>query len=284
MCCRWSGSLDPRLNKRPWTDDEVAELLRLAEELQHAWGAIASALNTGRSELAVRNQYYSHRRFLARHPGVSPSVSTSSKHRSAGLQQHADVAVGGGSGAVNLMIDSQHANLDTLAYEIQPAWGARDTLGNAAFAFKLEAAPADRVESVAGTKRARFDNSVRTGPASTTGTRTATTAASGSSDMSRTPHLDSKLPRSLSNSTGASRFKLEHLSEDCADEIFGEHLSTTLPPVLSKQLVDEHPSSRQSLQAIRSRPAGVFDVDSQGVADAAEALAALTSMRHACTT
>lgn len=40
----------------------------------HSWGAIAVALGSGRSELAVRNQFYSRQRFLARHPQSSGAI------------------------------------------------------------------------------------------------------------------------------------------------------------------------------------------------------------------
>ena len=71
---RWCGSLDPSLNKSAWTEDEVTRLLRLEAEMGHSWGAIAVALGTGRSELAVRNQFYSRQRFLARHPQSSGAI------------------------------------------------------------------------------------------------------------------------------------------------------------------------------------------------------------------
>jgi hypothetical protein len=65
--CRWCGSLDPSLNKSPWTDEEVALVEQFVTEMGHAWGTIARLLGRGRSDLAIRNLYYSRQRLRARH-------------------------------------------------------------------------------------------------------------------------------------------------------------------------------------------------------------------------
>jgi hypothetical protein len=61
---RWIGSLNPAINKSPWADDEIASLQKLVAEIGHKWGAITAIIGNGRSELSVRNQYYSRLRHL----------------------------------------------------------------------------------------------------------------------------------------------------------------------------------------------------------------------------
>lgn len=55
---RWCYSLDPAINKNPWTDEEDKILIREQRKLGNRWAFIASML-PGRTENAVKTRYKS---------------------------------------------------------------------------------------------------------------------------------------------------------------------------------------------------------------------------------
>ena len=67
---RWKGVLDPGLNRAPWSAEEIEQVDALLKEHGRSWGLVAKKLGNGRSELMIRNLYYSRQRRQARRGGT----------------------------------------------------------------------------------------------------------------------------------------------------------------------------------------------------------------------
>lgn len=63
---RWVSVLDPALNRSPWTLEEIENVYSIVEKEGTSWSRVSELLGTRRSELMIRNMYYSQQRRRAR--------------------------------------------------------------------------------------------------------------------------------------------------------------------------------------------------------------------------
>ena len=89
---RFLNHLSPEIQKRPWTKEDDDLLFDLNKRHGNKWSDIGKILN--RSDLSVKNRYYSTLRKLKRHNKKKKSMSSSTVASSSSSDDDDNISVG----------------------------------------------------------------------------------------------------------------------------------------------------------------------------------------------